>query len=150
MFSISQTSSNLLVYAVMPSGNEIPLGFVINLNLEVSQGQRVIFGVDSPFPVQIAQAAQPSIVRGVMNIVLLKSTTPESLNLIAGRNNAVGDPINIGSHYIHFRIFDRASRKPIYTIFQAKIGGFNLNIPAQSVVTCQLAFDAAYLVPHTI
>lgn len=85
MISRIITGPSLLIKIKAEGGFETMVGYATDLQINVTQGQKEIFGVDSPFPFEIAQGAAPSMVRGSMAIFILKGTNLETIGLVPYR-----------------------------------------------------------------
>lgn len=150
--SLLNTGPSLIVkIAYEGEGTEKVIGYASGLSIRVSQGQREIFTVDSPFPAEIAQAAGQSMVRGSMTIFLPKGQTPESLGLVPQRilNKNPNIAAMAGSKHFHLRIYDRLSTELMYSIDFCKVGDYTVNIQARQVVRCELSFTGMYLTPQS-
>jgi hypothetical protein len=146
--SVLQTGPSLLVKIFYVADNtEKLIGFASGLNFQVTQGQKPIFVVDSPFPAEIAQAAAPSMVRGSMTLFLPKGSSPEAAGLVAYRTDSMGDIYNAASKYLHLRIYDRVSTALIYSMDYTKVSGYSVNIRTRSHVQVQLQFESLYCTP---
>lgn len=148
--SLLNTAPSLIVkIAYEGDGKERIIGYASNLSMRVSQGQREIFVVDSPFPAEIAQAAGQSMVRGSMSIFLPKGQTPESLGLVPQRilNHDPNYAAMAASKHFHLRIYDRLSTQLMFSIDFCKVGEYSVNIQARQVVRCELSFSGMYLTP---
>lgn len=147
--SLVHTGPSLLVKVAYDEGTERTIGYAANLTARVSQGQKEIFTVDSPFPQEIAQAAGPSLVRGQMTLFLPKGQTLESLGLVSYRtiNRNEDEAQQAGSRYMALRIYDRLSGNMVMSIEQCKIGEYSINIAARQIVRCEVSFTGKYMLP---
>jgi hypothetical protein len=148
MQSAVHTGPSLTLKVFYPADQtEKVIGFASDFQYSVSQGQKAIFAVDSPFPVEIAQAAAPSLVRGSMTIYLPKGSTPEAAGLVPFRTDSQGEIAHAASKYLHFRIYDRQTTGLLYSIDYAKVSSYSVSIRNRSVVMVQLQFEAMYCTP---
>src|SRR5215469_14851307 len=86
MRSQIHAAPNLVVkIAYETDAKERVIGYASGLTFRVTQGQKEIFTVDSPFPQEIAQGLGQSMVRGNMALFLPKGQTLESLGLVPFR-----------------------------------------------------------------
>ena len=144
MKSLIQTGASLLLKVHYPlTGEEKIIGYCRGLNYSVTQGQKIIHTVDTPFPVEIAQAAAPSMVRGNLVCYLPKGSTPESMGLVPYRN----DMNMAGSKYINIRIYDRLSQTLVMSCDYCKIGGYSVSVMARGIAEISLTFEGFMLTP---
>jgi hypothetical protein len=139
--------SLLLKVYYYDSATEKIVGYAYGLDYTVTQGQKMQFTVDSPFPANIDQAAGPSFVRGSMQIYMLKGTTPELMGIVPFRNDASGDIYNDISKQFGLRIYDRASTSLIFAIDYAKIGSYSASIRSRGIVQMRMEFEGSQLTP---
>lgn len=145
-----QTGASLVIKVVLPSGEERAIGFCTSLNFAAINGQKVYYGVDSPFPVTINQAAAPSYVRGTLNVFLIKTSTLESCGLVPYRTDQVdkgGNIYNAAVKPIHIRLYDRDSTALVYSLEYLKVSHYNISIQTKSVVQASLSFEGFYCTP---
>lgn len=128
-------------------GFEQLIGFATDLQINIDQGQKAIFGVDSPFPFEIAQGAAPSMVRGTMVVYMLKGTNLESMGLVSYRSDDGRQIISPNSKYIDINIYDRASGILIYGLKMCKISGYTMSVSSRNVLKCSLRFDGILMEP---
>ena len=145
MKSAIQTGPNLLV-KITYSGADVErtIGYATDLQYSVTQGQKMIFVVDSPFPAEIAQAAGPSHVRGSISIFLPKGHTPESLGLVPYRVDEKGFAHQAKSGYFHMRIVDRQSTGTLLSLDYCKVASYSVSISSRSVVKVNLSFEGFF------
>lgn len=139
----------LVKVAYEDSAKEKIIGYASNLSFRVSQGQKEIYTVDTPFPVEIAQAASMSMVKGSLSIFLPKGQTPESLGLVPYRvlNKNADTASMAASKYFHLRVYDRQSTELVFSADFCKVGEYSVSIQARQVVKCELSFTGMYLTP---
>ena len=147
MIPTLHTGASLLLKIHYPdSGLEHVIGFARNLSYSVNQGQKLIYVVDSPFPVEVAQGASPSAVRGSLTTYLPKGLTPEAAGLVPYRYQ---DEVNLAaaSRYIHIRVYDRLANTLVFSCDYCKIGSYTVNIPARGIVEVSFSFEGMFLTP---
>lgn len=133
---------------IKPEGEfEQLIGYATDLQINVDQGQKAIFAVDSPFPFEIAQGASPSMVRGQMSIYILKGTNLESMGLVSYRTDDGRETISPTSKYVDLNIYDRASNTLIYGIKMCKFSGYTISASTRNVVRCVVRFDGIIIEP---
>ena len=148
MRSLIQTGASLLLKVHYPStGKEKVIGFARGLTYSVSQGQKSIHVVDTPFPAEIAQGAAPSFVKGGLTCYLPSGSTPESAGLVPYRTNEDGAINMAGSKYLNFRIYDRLSNQLVMSCDYCKVSSYSVSIVARGIVECSLQFDGILLTP---
>lgn len=148
MKSLLQTGASLLLKVQYANGGkEKTIGFAQNLTFTVSQGQKMTYVVDTPFPAEIPQGATPSFVRGSLTTYLPKGTTPESVGLVPYRVNEEGDPYMTNSGYLNFRIYDRLSNAMVLSCDFCKVNSYTVNIMSRGIVAVTFSFDGILLTP---
>jgi hypothetical protein len=147
MTSLLHTGTTLLLKIEYTNGAEKVIGFAKSLSYTVSQGQKTTYGVDSPFPVEIAQGAAPSSVRGSLVTYLPKGSSPESMGLVPYRHDVQGSPINAGSRYMALKVYDRATGKIVFICEFCKVGSYSVNVMARGVVECAFQFEGMFVTP---
>lgn len=148
MKSLLQTGASLLLKIEYASdGKEKVIGFAKALSYSVQQGQKSTYVVDSPFPVEIAQGAAPSSVRGSMVLYLPKGSNPEAAGLVPYRHGSNGEPNQATSQYMHLKMYDRATNKLVFSCEYCKVSSYTMTIAARGVVECNLSFEGMYLTP---
>lgn len=159
MRSILRTGPSLVLKIVHPSGEKI-IGYASGITYTVTNGQKSIFVVDSPFPAEISQAAGPSLVRGTISLFMPKGTTLEKAGLVPYRTSGAasaadtspnpGNPDNFvhlaHSMYVHWRLYDRETGELFMGIDYAKVGQYTINVQSKSVVKAELQFEGKYCV----
>ena len=148
MQSLIHTGATVVVKIARKSAAEQTIGYATALQYSVTQGQKPIFCVDSPFPYQIAQGAGPSMVRGQMSIYMMKGCTPEQLGLVAYRQDAAGNIFATNSEYISLRIYDRATGTLLMGLESVKFGDYTVAFRARSIVQCLLNFEGLFANPN--
>lgn len=140
--------ADVLLSVSTPDGSlEEIFGWVVDFNVMVSQGQKPIYVVDTPFPIQIAQAASPTGVNGRMTTFFLRHWTLESRGFLPNRQNFVGEPIHYFSKFLNFKIIDRATRKTIYVFEYCKVSDFTIVFSTRNTVKCILNFTGIFATP---
>lgn len=146
--SILHTGPSLQVKVFYPAdGTEKTIGFATGLTFTVTQGQKAIYVVDSPFPAETSQAAGPSAVRGSMTMFLPKGSTPESAGLVPYRTDATGQINMAATKYLCFRIYDRVTSSLVLSLDYVKVSQYSMGIRAKTHVTCQIEFEGSYATP---
>lgn len=131
---------NLVVKVQYQGGNEATVGYATNLVYRVTQGQKPIFTVDSPFPAEIAQGASPSFVQGSMTLFLPKGTTVESMGLVPRRLGQQGEIIVALSQYYDINVYNKETNELVVSIQRAKVGDYTVTIGSRNVVVVSLNF----------
>ena len=148
MISILATGPAYLVKIQYADGAEITIGYARGLNYTKFQGQKMIFVVDNPFPVEIAQGAAPSYVRANLNIYLPKGATPETLALVPHTTDSAGNMYQVASKYFNLRVYDRSTTQRVFSMDFCKVGSYTVNIEAKQVVQCNLNIEGFMLTPN--
>lgn len=150
MKSLIQTAPSLILKVSYESGEEKTIGYASNLAFTVTQGQKPIFTVDSPFPVEIAQAASASMVSGTMSIYLLKGSTPESVGLVPYRVSKSGsDIMSAATKYCNIRLYSRGDNTLVFSCDYCKVSTYTVAVTAKRVVQVNLNFDGIFLTTNT-
>lgn len=124
---------------------EKTIGYAANFQFSVSQGQKPIFTVDSPYPAELAQGATPQLIQGTMTIYLLKGMDPVKVGLVPPPNSAIDNmPVHAYSTMLNWRIYDRLSGELAWAINDVKVSQWSVNVTAKQVVTAQLQFQGSY------
>ena len=150
MQSMLHTGPSLVVkIAYEDDGKERVIGYASGLAFRVTQGQKEIFTVDSPFPQEIAQGMGQSMVRGSMSVFLPKGKTLETLGLVPFRlrNKDTANAMVAYSRYFNLRIYDRLTAELVMSADFVKVGDYSIAIQARQVVRCDLNFSGIYLTP---
>lgn len=144
------TGPSLVVkIAYEDDSRERVIGYASGLTFRVTQGQKEIFTVDSPFPQEIGQGMGASMVRGTMALFLPKGKTLESLGLVPYRlrNKDTTNAMMALSRYFNLRIYDRLTSELVMSADFVKVGDYTIAIQARNVVRCDLNFSGVYLTP---
>ena len=141
MISMLHTGASLLLKVAYESGAEKTIGFARSFTYTVNQGQKMTYVVDTPVPVEIAQGAAPSFVKGSLTCYLPKGTTPESVGLVPYRQSAAGDNVAVLSRYLHFRIYDRKTLNLVFECGYCKVGSYTVTVSAKGIAEVSLQFD---------
>lgn len=150
MQSLLHTGPSLVLkIAYEDDQRERVIGYCSGLTFRVSQGQKEIFTVDSPFPQEIAQGLGQSMVRGSMQVFLPKGQTLETLGLVPFRlrNKDTSNAMMAMSRYFHMRVYDRLTSELVFSADFCKVGDYSIGIMARSTVRCDLNFSGVYLTP---
>jgi hypothetical protein len=147
MRSFLHTGASLQVKIVHEGDIEKTIGYATGLTFTVSQGQKMIYTVDSPFPQEIAQGAGPSFVRGSMMLFLPKGTTMERAGLVPYRQDAEGLPNMAASKFFGLRIYDRATTELVLSVDYCKVSTYTVSMQSRQVVRISVNFEGIYLTP---
>jgi hypothetical protein len=160
MQSFIRTGAKLKVF-IDNGTTEYPLGIVQAVSFTVTQGQKAIFTVDSPFPAEIAQAAAPSMVRGTMTVLMPEGVTLEGAGLVPFRTSGLGSGGDLSpnpgsvenfvhsahSKYIHVRLVDRKTNEKWVSLDYLKVSSYSISVQAKGIVRAELQFEAKFLSP---
>ena len=160
MISTIRASANVLLKIVPEDGEEKTIGFVTSVSLSTGGTQRVIHGVDSVYPQEIAYGAAPSQIGLSMSLVMPKGQTLESLGLVPYRtgggagsqdtgNSAFGtDTVYIGGgRYVHVRLYDRITGELFYGVDYCKVNSFTISAQSKSVIRADIQYTGFFLIP---
>lgn len=148
MKSLLHTAASLLLKVKYDGDSkENVIGFCTDFNYTVTQGQKLIYTVDMVTPVEIAQGAGPSQVRGSMTLFLPKGVTLEAAGLVPYRQDERGNDSMALSKTLTFKIYDRSSSALVASIENCKVGQYSVSITARGIVRCQLTFDGTAVTP---
>jgi len=151
MKSNVHTGPGLTLKIHYPSNSqEKTIGFCTNLQYTVTNGQKPIFTVDSPFPAEIAQSASPSMVRGSMTLFLPKGSTPESSGLVPYRTDEQQRSNIAATKYLNLRIYDRLTKQLVMSLDYCKVSQYTVNIRSKSVVTVDMSFEGMFATPGNV
>jgi len=142
-----RTGANLILKIGYETGTGAPektIGYCTNVSFNVTNGQKAIFTVDSPFPQELAQGAAPSMVNGSMVLYMLKGTDPVKAGLIPPTNQQALYPQQIGSKYCHLRFYDRFTYEKAFEIQYVKVKDWSMTVAAKQIVMGQLRFEGFY------
>ena len=123
------------------------IGFGSALSYSVSQGQKPILTVDSPFPAEIAQGAAMSMVEGTLTIFKIKGSSPESAGIIGARTDLNGqsnDPsyTTLGAaKYSVLEVYDRLSGNAIIKAYYVMFSTQNWTAQVKNVMQGTLTFQ---------
>lgn len=148
MISILATGPAYLVKIQYMDGTERTIGYARSLNYTVFQGQKMIFVVDNPFPVEIAQGAAQSYVKATLNIYMPKGSTPETLGLVSHRTDAGNQMYQVASKYFNLRVYDRATTQRVFSMDFCKAGSYSVNIEAKQIVNCSINIEGFIMTPN--
>lgn len=146
--SILQTAASMAMRVKYDTGDSKIIGLVGNFGYSVNNGQKSTFGVDSQFPVEIAQSASPSQVKGQFDLFLPKGYTPESIGLVPYRTDIDGSNIAAASNYMTIEMIDRTTQKVVFSCAYAKVGNYSLSVQAKGIVRATCQFDGILLNPN--
>jgi hypothetical protein len=149
MQSLIHTGATVIVKIARKSQAEQTIGYATSVQYSVTQGQKSIFCVDSPFPYQISQGAGPSIVRGQISIYMMKGCTPEQLGLVSYRQDAAGNIFMANSEYVSLRIYDRSTGQLLMGLESMKVSDYTVMVRARSIVQCIMNFEGMFANPNT-
>ena len=140
--------------------NERLIGYATGLRYTVTQGQKPIYGVDSPVPQEIAQGAGPSILDGSITVYRPKDSSPEKSAIMTPRTSRLGisedgklggflpngkeapGSFALGSgRYSTIRIEDRLTGKTIMQAYYVMFGSQSWTIGERQVVQGVLTFQ---------
>jgi hypothetical protein len=141
MISILGSGPSYSVKLVTDDGKEKQIGLASSVNIQVQNGQKMIFVVDSPFPAEIAQGAAPSYVQGSMSIYLPKGLSIEQLGLSPYRTDATGNAQLPSTRYVHLRIYDRLTKSVVYNIEYVKVQSYSITIGAKQLAQASIQFQ---------
>lgn len=150
MISVLQTGPSLTVKIAYEDNNEKTIGFATKLSYQVMNGQKVIQTVDSPFPIEIAQGAAPSYVRGTIQLLMPRGQTLEDLGLVPYRHDAQGYSQAHLSKYFHIRVYDRLNQSLIFSLDHCKVGSYSMDIAAKSIVMASITFEGILASPGNV
>lgn len=147
MKSQLHTGPSLLLKIAASGQSERTIGYASGLQFSVSNGQKPLMVVDSPFPFQIMQAAGASMVRGQLNIYLPKGMTPETAGLIPYRQDSQGNIFAGASQYLSVRLYDRATTQLVFSCDFVKFGDYTVSVRTRSTVQVVMNFEGMFLNP---
>lgn len=142
------TGASLLVKIVTQEGEESTIGFASRLNYSVSNGQKLIFTVDSPFPQEIAHGASQSFVKGTMTVYMLRGESLETMGISPYRQDA-NKAASLGplSKYFHLRIYDRHTGGKVLSLDWCKVSGYSVDMSIRSITTASVSFEGMFTSP---
>jgi hypothetical protein len=141
--SVLRTAPNLVLKASYENSDvgEKIIGYANNLQWTVVQGQKAIFGVDSPFPQEIAQAAGPSYITGTLTLYMPKGSDPVRASLVPPAGFKDDFPRQASSKYLHWRLYDRFSAELVLALNYCKVSQWSVSVTAKQLVMVQLSFE---------
>jgi len=141
--------------------NEKLVGYATGFRYMVTQGQKPIYGVDSPVPQEIAQGANPSIVEGSLTVFRPKNFSPERAGYMSPRTSRLGisEDGKLGSfapngkenpgsfalgsaRYSTIRLEDRATGKTVMTAYYVMFGSQSWSVGERQVMQGSITFQA--------
>jgi hypothetical protein len=133
--------------------NGTVIGYCTAFTYRSSQGQKMTFGVDSPFPQEIAQGASPSFVEGTMELIRPKGGNPESWNFMTPRLSTDGKVEDgnltstaLGSaKYSVLEVYDRASDTLMIKIGYVMFGTQSWAVGVKDVMKGTVSFQGIML-----
>jgi hypothetical protein len=136
--------------------NGVDAGYVTSIVYRVTQGQKEIFGVDSPMPQEIAQGAGPVIVQGSITVLRPKGASPEAWGIMTSRsgNNGVIDTGDRNSSvagagaYSVVEILDRETDNLLIRITYVMFGIQEWRVQARQVMTGSIGFTGVIAEHH--
>lgn len=123
------------------------IGYGTALSYSISQGQKPILTVDSPFPAEIAQGASMSMVEGTLTIFKMKASSPEATGMIGARTFSSGhsnDPTftTLGAaKYSVLEVYDRLSNNAILKAYYVMVGTQNWTVQAKNIMQGSITFQ---------
>lgn len=137
--------------------NGIIAGYVSAFSYSVGQGQKLTYGVDSPFPTEIAQGGSPSNVTGSMTVWRPMGASPESWGLLSARSgdsvaSAVVDSGTPGAtmlgtaQYTTIEILDRESESILVTILDVMFASQSWSVEKSSLMRGTVEFQGRFVV----
>ena len=124
-------------------------GYATGLNYRILQGQKLIFGVDSPFPQEIAQGAGPSYAEGSIQVFRTKDGSPEIWGMMTPRTSEDGvfesgsiASTALGSgKYLVLELRERATDKIVLKMTHVMFGSQEWSVTAKQVMTGSVSFQ---------
>jgi hypothetical protein len=147
MQAVLETGASVLLKIAKQGSTEKTVGFATAFQASVNQGQKMIFGVDSPFPVEISQAAAPSMVRGQITCYLPAGTNPEVWGIASYRQDTHGNIFASNSDYISIRLYDRQSAQLIAGCEYCKVSDYTIAARTRNLIMVVLNFEGMYISP---
>lgn len=126
------------------------IGFVSDLNYSITQGQKAIIGVDSPFPQEIAQGAGVSICQGSMQLFKLKGVSTESAGLVGYRNKNKDMQTNMSettlgsARYSIVELVDRENHTLVLKVTNCMFASQSWRIPAKGLMVGSISFQGVF------
>lgn len=137
--------------------NGIIAGYISDFNYTVNQGQKLTYGVDSPFPVEVAQGGTASSVSGSMAVWRPVGTSPETWGLLSARSgdsvaSAVTDSGTpqgsmLGTaQYSTIEILDRQSETILVTIIDVMFSSQSWSVAQRGLMRGTVEFQGRFVV----
>ena len=141
-----RTGPNLVLKVSYADNPEKTIGYAQGISFQVSQGQKAIYTVDSPFIQELAQGAGPSMVSGSATLFMPKGSDPVKAGLAvpAVDFNASDVPLLVTSRYLNWRFYDRYTSELAFAVNFVKISNWSTTISAKTVVQVQLNFEGLF------
>jgi hypothetical protein len=138
------------------------VGYATGLQYRSTQGQKVIYGVDSPLAQEIAQGAAPSIVEGSMVVLRPKGSSPESWGLVTPRTTDENGVFETGENqsnlagkyaqtalgsgrYSTLELLDRVTGGVILRIFNVMFDSQSWSVSARGIMQGTVSFQGMTL-----
>jgi hypothetical protein len=129
--------------------NGVLAGYATGFSYRVTQGQKMTFGVDSPFPQEIAQGAAPSFVEGQFTVLRPQGGSPEAWGFMTPRSSVdglteTGDPQStaLGSaKYSTIEITNRESDELIIKITHVMFDRQDWQVSARGLMQGSVSFQ---------
>lgn len=146
-----RTTAHVILKIQPENGTEKSIGMVTAISLNVGQGSKPIYGVDSPFPQEIAAGGSASQVNLQMSLVILKGTNLESLGVVPYRHG--NKAINIGtdllflgnSKYFNLRLYDRITGDLFYGVENCRVNSFTITGQPRAILRAEVSISGMYL-----
>lgn len=133
---------------VFYKGRDVPektVGYAANFQFTVSQGQKPIYTVDTPYAAELAQGAAPQLIQGSLTLYMVKGMDPVRVGLVPPPNSNINNaPVHAFSEMLDWRIYDRFSGELAWAINDVKVSQWSVSTQAKSIVTAQLTFQGIY------
>lgn len=144
--STLRTGPNLVLKVSYADSPEKTVGYAQSINFSVSQGQKAIYTVDSPFIQELAQGAAPSMVSGSVTLFMPKGSDPVRAGLAVPTVdfNATDDPLMVTSRYLNWRFYDRYTSELAFAVNFVKVSNWSTSISAKAVVQVNLNFEGLF------
>jgi len=135
-------------------------GYANDFRYSVVQGQKAFYGVDSPFPQEIAQGAAPSLVEGTMTVFRPKNGSPEAWGFMTPRASKYGSEEDLvtggfkangmenpgstalgSGKYSIIRLEDRKTSKVVANIYFVMFSAQSWSVGARGIMMGTLSFQ---------
>jgi hypothetical protein len=150
--SILRTGPSLSLRVSYTGGDEKTIGYAESINFSVSQGQKKIYTVDTPFAQEISQGAGASGVTGSVVLYMPKGSDPVRAGLVPSAVDfglSADQPLLVTSKYFNWRFYDRLSGELAFAINFVKVSNWSAVVTAKSVVKVNMTFDGIFYEPGT-